>query len=34
LNKYVLNHALSVEAVMEQEELVNEYCHAIEDVEW
>jgi enoyl-CoA hydratase/carnithine racemase len=34
LNKYALNHAFDVSAVMEQEELINEYCHAIEDVDW
>lgn len=34
LNKYVLNHALPIADVMEQEELVNEHCHAIEDVDW
>jgi enoyl-CoA hydratase/carnithine racemase len=34
LNKYVVNHALPVGDVMEQEELVNEYCHAVEDVDW
>ncbi|WP_408960311.1 enoyl-CoA hydratase/isomerase family protein [Natrinema sp. 74] len=34
LNKHVLNHALDIEDIMQQEEIVNEYGHAIEDVNW
>lgn len=34
LNKHVLDHAFDVDAVMEREEIVNEYCHAIEEMSW
>lgn len=34
LNKHALNHAFPVEEVLKREELVNEYCHDIEDTNW
>ncbi|WP_174811938.1 enoyl-CoA hydratase/isomerase family protein [Salinadaptatus halalkaliphilus] len=34
LNKHVLNHAADLDAVMEREEIVNEYCHEIEEMSW
>jgi enoyl-CoA hydratase/carnithine racemase len=34
LNKQAVNQAFDIESVMQQEELINEYCHDIEDVDW
>jgi len=34
LNKRAINQVFSIEEAMQQEETINEYCHAIEDVNW